>query len=243
MAKKGQIIQEKVISEALRIVQEEGQHNLTIRKITSNTGYNTGSIYAQFQNIDEIILKINSITLKRIKVLLLNITTQHKLNSLQNTLTTLTTEFINFAKQEKQYLTYLKKRRRNVKMSPGTAATVSIKCETSFKSCKMKSNTKPFLKDMYRTAYAATDFMIHMIDSFETWCNQMGLEENEVSFQRFGNIVEEDLPISKEINDGINKFSYNFTNLRSLQPWPDSPPNEYTVSLNNEFSNLSWSIP
>lgn len=100
MAKKGQIIQEKVISEALRIVQEEGQHNLTIRKITSNTGYNTGSIYAQFQNIDEIILKINSITLKRIKVLLLNITTQHKLNSLQNTLTTLTTEFINFAKQE-----------------------------------------------------------------------------------------------------------------------------------------------
>jgi hypothetical protein len=149
----------------------------------------------------------------------------------------------NLAKQEKQYLTYLKKRRRNVKMSPGTAATVSIKCEKSFKSCKMKSNTKPFLMDMYKTAYAATDFMIHMIDSFETWCNQMGVEENELSFQKFGNIVEEDLPISKEINDGINKFSYNFTNLRTFQPWPDTPPNQYTVSLDNEFSNLSWSIP
>lgn len=148
----------------------------------------------------------------------------------------------NLAKQEKQYLTYLKKRRRNVKMSPGTAATVSIKCEKSFKSCKMKKNTNSFLMDMYKTAYAATDFMISMIDSFETWCNQIGLEANQESFEHFGGKVEEDLPISKEINNGINKFSYNFTNLRDIQPWPETPPNEYTVSLNDEFTNLSWSI-
>lgn len=145
----------------------------------------------------------------------------------------------NIALQEKEYLKYLKKRRRDSKMSPGTAASISLRYEKSLKTSKLSKSNTPFLNDLYRTAYASTDFMVSMIDAFESWCKQNSFKPNESSFTEFGTLVKEDLSISKEINMGIHKFSYNFYNLRDIQSLPLTPPNR---DLNDNFSNLSWLI-
>lgn len=56
-------LHEMALAAACEIVEAEGSHDLTVRKVASRIGYSVGTIYNLFENIDELIARINAGTL------------------------------------------------------------------------------------------------------------------------------------------------------------------------------------
>jgi len=70
MGQKGNKTREEFINNAFLIVEQEGVGNLTTRNLYAKTGLGQSSFYSQFKNLDNLILEINNLTLKKIQTLL-----------------------------------------------------------------------------------------------------------------------------------------------------------------------------
>jgi len=55
-----------IIQTAEKIISEEGYNALTARRLSSEIGYTPGTIYIFFKSLDDLILKINVLTLEKI---------------------------------------------------------------------------------------------------------------------------------------------------------------------------------
>lgn len=60
-------IREMIVGAGQKIIQKSGISALSTRKIASNIGYTVGTLYHFFDNYDDIILHINSITLNDLR--------------------------------------------------------------------------------------------------------------------------------------------------------------------------------
>ena len=58
----------KLLEAAIACVEEEGIDALHARKIASRSGYSVGSVYKYYEDLDDIITRVNSATLGRIKL-------------------------------------------------------------------------------------------------------------------------------------------------------------------------------
>ena len=105
MGKKGELIKTKCIDAALDIINKEGVDKLTIRNILSATNLRNGSLYKQFQNIDEIIFNVNIHTLKKIKSLVEDAITKGDKVKMpkQKVLCIIASKLISFSEQENDY--------------------------------------------------------------------------------------------------------------------------------------------
>jgi hypothetical protein len=66
----GNKTREEFINNAFLIVEQEGVGNLTSRNLYAKTSLVQSSFHSQFKNLDNLILEINNLTLKKIQTLL-----------------------------------------------------------------------------------------------------------------------------------------------------------------------------
>jgi len=57
-------IKQMAIEAGLQIIDENGFTNLSTRKVASKIGYSVGTLYNVFENFDDLVFHINSLTLK-----------------------------------------------------------------------------------------------------------------------------------------------------------------------------------
>ncbi|WP_347986812.1 TetR/AcrR family transcriptional regulator [Methylomonas sp. AM2-LC] len=69
-------IQEMILDTARNIVNEQGIHALTVRKIALDVGYTVGSVYMVFANMQELVMHIKASTLEEITAQLHNVSAE-----------------------------------------------------------------------------------------------------------------------------------------------------------------------
>lgn len=71
-------IREMALTEAEKIVSEQGHKGLSARKVASAIGYTVGTLYLVFDNLDDLILQINGRTLDRLHAQMIQEQTQYQ---------------------------------------------------------------------------------------------------------------------------------------------------------------------
>lgn len=91
-------LQQLALTATTAIIAEEGLAGVRLRKVAQAIGYSVGSLYSVFANGDDLILQVNSLTLKRLEAYLRAISLQ---NSPLESIQALTQAYWQFAQQNR----------------------------------------------------------------------------------------------------------------------------------------------
>lgn len=94
---KSKNLEEKLIDAAVQIITTKGLDSLSVRSIVANAGCSAGTLYNYFQDMNELVLRINSKTLMQLEQTLSQAIANKK--EKQNLGALLAREYLNFAQK------------------------------------------------------------------------------------------------------------------------------------------------